>query len=136
MGHYGHSNHLLVEESYQETLRSGRCGQKRNWTLGTFDSQLITWLLAPFLGHTYDRSITVDGEEASLMVYDIWEQVGCRLGHRETGEAKPRKGLAGNHRVVCVFVSPPGWGLLATWPLHGHGRCVRHCILNNRQGQL
>ncbi|XP_049478473.1 GTP-binding protein RAD isoform X2 [Panthera uncia] len=25
-------------------------------------------------GHTYDRSIIVDGEEASLMVYDIWEQ--------------------------------------------------------------
>ncbi|ERE80146.1 cadherin-16 [Cricetulus griseus] len=34
-------------------------------------------------GHTYDRSITVDGEEASLMVYDIWEQDGgCWLpGH-------------------------------------------------------
>nr|XP_004663529.1 GTP-binding protein RAD [Jaculus jaculus] len=29
-------------------------------------------------GHTYDRSITVDGEEASLMVYDIWEQDGAR----------------------------------------------------------
>ncbi|MBZ3891010.1 GTP-binding protein RAD [Sciurus carolinensis] len=34
-------------------------------------------------GHTYDRSIMVDGEEASLMVYDIWEQDGsCWLpGH-------------------------------------------------------
>ncbi|KAL0622160.1 GTP-binding protein RAD [Plecturocebus cupreus] len=29
-------------------------------------------------GHTYDRSIVVDGEEASLMVYDIWEQDGGR----------------------------------------------------------
>ncbi|KAK2492310.1 hypothetical protein MC885_019381 [Smutsia gigantea] len=29
-------------------------------------------------GHTYDRSIMVDGEEASLMVYDIWEQDGSR----------------------------------------------------------
>ncbi|XP_073461801.1 GTP-binding protein RAD [Aquarana catesbeiana] len=25
-------------------------------------------------GNTYDRSITVDGEEASLLVFDIWEQ--------------------------------------------------------------
>lgn len=39
------------------------------------------------LGHTYDRSIVVDGEEASLMVYDIWEQVRCRL--------KPRLGMSG-----------------------------------------
>lgn len=70
------------------------------------DSQLITWLLASFLGHTYDRSITVDGEEASLMVYDIWEQVGCRLGHREQGEAKLEKGLAGNYRVVCACCVP------------------------------
>lgn len=133
---FDHSNHLLVEKSYQETLRSGGRGQKRNWTLGTFDRQLITWLLAPFLGHTYDRSITVDGEEASLMVYDIWEQVGFSLGHRERGKAKRGKDLAGNYRVVCAFVSPPGWGLLAAWPLHGHGRRIRHCILNNRQGQL
>ncbi|OWK16040.1 RRAD [Cervus elaphus hippelaphus] len=29
-------------------------------------------------GHTYDRSIMVDGEEASLMVYDIWDQDGGR----------------------------------------------------------
>ncbi|KAM8956357.1 GTP-binding protein RAD isoform 2-T2 [Lycaon pictus] len=29
-------------------------------------------------GHTYDRSIVVDGEEASLMVYDIWEQDSSR----------------------------------------------------------
>nr|XP_058901978.1 GTP-binding protein RAD isoform X1 [Kogia breviceps] len=29
-------------------------------------------------GHTYDRSILVDGEEAALMVYDIWEQDGGR----------------------------------------------------------
>lgn len=28
-----------------------------------------------FLGNTYDRSIVVDGEEASLLVFDIWEQV-------------------------------------------------------------
>lgn len=26
-------------------------------------------------GNTYDRSIMVDGEEASLVVFDIWEQV-------------------------------------------------------------
>ncbi|KFV67831.1 GTP-binding protein RAD, partial [Dryobates pubescens] len=26
-------------------------------------------------GNTYDRSIVVDGEEASLVVFDIWEQV-------------------------------------------------------------
>ncbi|KAH0619551.1 hypothetical protein JD844_000270 [Phrynosoma platyrhinos] len=27
-----------------------------------------------FVGNTYDRSIIVDGEEASLVVFDIWEQ--------------------------------------------------------------
>lgn len=27
------------------------------------------------VGNTYDRSIIVDGEEASLVVFDIWEQV-------------------------------------------------------------
>lgn len=134
---FEHSNHLLVEENYQRTRRrSGRRGQKKKVDTGNFDSQLITWLLASFLGHTYDRSITVDGEEASLMVYDIWEQVGRRLGHRERGEAMLEKGLAGNYRVVCPFVSPSGWGLLAARPLHGHGGCIRHCVLNHGQGQL
>lgn len=134
---FGHSNHLLVEENYQRTRRrSKRRGQKRKVDTGNFDSQLITWLLASFLGHTYDRSITVDGEEASLMVYDIWEQVGCRLSPGEPGETKLEKGLAGNYRAVCAFVSPPGWGLLAAWPLHGYGGCIRHCVLNHGQGQL
>lgn len=134
---FEHSNHLLVDENYQRTQRRSRgCGQKKKVDTGNFDSQLITWLLASFLGHTYDRSITVDGEEASLMVYDIWEQVGCRLGHRERGEAKLEKGLARNYKVVYAFVSPPGWRLLAAWPLHGHGGCICHCVLNNGQGQL
>lgn len=30
-------------------------------------------------GHTYDRSVLVDGEETSLMVYDIWDQVRCTV---------------------------------------------------------
>lgn len=32
-------------------------------------------LCFPSPGNTYDRSIVVDGEEASLVVFDIWEQV-------------------------------------------------------------
>ena len=52
------------------------------WRRGSFwqpAGNLTTGLLP---GHTYDRSIMVDGEEASLMVYDIWEQVGRRLRAR------------------------------------------------------
>uniref|UniRef100_A0A5F9C4C3 GTP-binding protein REM 2 n=1 Tax=Oryctolagus cuniculus TaxID=9986 RepID=A0A5F9C4C3_RABIT len=58
----------------------GRCGLSRNPpTVGrALASQVVTWLLTFCLGHTYDRSIMVDGEEASLMVYDIWEQDGGR----------------------------------------------------------
>jgi hypothetical protein len=134
---FGHSNHLLTEENYQRTGRSSRRrGQEKKADTGNVDSRLITGFLASFLGHTYDRSITVDGEEASLLVYDIWEQVGRRPGHRTQEEAKLEKGLAGNYRVVCVFVSPPGWGLLAAWPLHGHGGCIRHRVLHHGQGQL
>ncbi|KAL7978862.1 hypothetical protein Chor_013351 [Crotalus horridus] len=36
-----------------------------------------TSLARIFGGNTYDRSIIVDGEEASLVVFDIWEQNHC-----------------------------------------------------------
>lgn len=78
-----------------------------NWAMGAFDGQLVTWLMTSCLGHTYDRSIMVDGEEASLMVYDIWEQVGCRLGLR-------------------VGVGEVSWGrvlLGVRGSLQGHGDC-------------
>lgn len=37
------------------------------------DGALTSTVFPP--GNTYDRSIMVDGEEASLVVFDIWEQV-------------------------------------------------------------
>ncbi|NXS11120.1 RAD protein, partial [Neodrepanis coruscans] len=42
-------------------------------------------------GNTYDRSIVVDGEEASLVVFDIWEQVltALWLASHKTKGAKP-----------------------------------------------
>ena len=36
-------------------------------------------LLAFVSGNTYDRSIEVDEEEASILLYDIWEQVRHRM---------------------------------------------------------
>lgn len=36
---------------------------------------LFICLLAFVSGNTYDRSIEVDEEEASILLYDIWEQV-------------------------------------------------------------
>ena len=56
-----------------------RTGKLVYWRRGALASQQVTRLLVSCLGHTYDRSIMVDGEEAALMVYDIWEQVRCRL---------------------------------------------------------
>lgn len=34
-----------------------------------------TIFIFPPLGNTYDRSMLVDEEEASIVLYDIWEQV-------------------------------------------------------------
>lgn len=53
--------------------------------LHCFMSITVVLLSIP-LGTTYDRCIMVDEEEASIMLYDIWEQVcypygfyGCRI---------------------------------------------------------
>lgn len=66
------------EEGWRVLGKRGEDVATTGQEMGAFDSQQVTWLLVSCLGHTYDRSIMVDGEEASLMVYDIWEQVGCR----------------------------------------------------------
>lgn len=52
-------------------------------------------------GHTYDRSIMVDGEEASLMVYDIWEQDG---GHWLPGHCM----AMGDAYVIVYSVTDKG----------------------------
>lgn len=33
----------------------------------------------PPSGNTYDRSIVVDDEDASIVLYDIWEQVSYNV---------------------------------------------------------
>ena len=40
-----------------------------------FGPGVFICLLAFVSGNTYDRSIEVDEEEASILLYDIWEQV-------------------------------------------------------------
>ncbi|PNI63407.1 RRAD isoform 3, partial [Pan troglodytes] len=60
-------------------------------------------------GHTYDRSIVVDGEEASLMVYDIWEQF-CPakwLSGASEGWAH-RDACAGSYASQAAAAQPPG----------------------------
>ncbi|XP_004690548.1 PREDICTED: GTP-binding protein RAD [Condylura cristata] len=52
-------------------------------------------------GHTYDRSIVVDGEETSLMVYDIWEQDG---GHWLPGHCM----AMGDAYVIVYSVTDKG----------------------------
>lgn len=37
------------------------------------------FVLPVLSGNTYDRSIMVDEEEASIVLYDIWEQVSYIL---------------------------------------------------------
>ncbi|XP_013371566.1 PREDICTED: GTP-binding protein RAD [Chinchilla lanigera] len=73
-----HSSHVQMEGSIRLWEEWGGCDPKGKRAMEAFDSQPVTCLLAYCLGHTYDRSIMVDGEEASLMVYDIWEQDGSR----------------------------------------------------------
>lgn len=41
--------------------------------------QCVTYFFFPPSGNTYDRSILVDEEEASILLYDIWEQVSYIL---------------------------------------------------------
>lgn len=40
---------------------------------------LCNIIFFPLSGNTYDRSIVVDEEEASIVLYDIWEQVSYIL---------------------------------------------------------
>ncbi|XP_055992002.1 GTP-binding protein RAD [Sorex fumeus] len=52
-------------------------------------------------GHTYDRSVLVDGEETSLMVYDIWDQDG---GHWLPGHCM----AMGDAYVIVYSVTDKG----------------------------
>ncbi|XP_042294470.1 GTP-binding protein RAD isoform X2 [Sceloporus undulatus] len=75
--------HLLRCTSYNPVGEDGEEEATRpGWTSDSSDSVISSGsdsesrLLYKviLLGNTYDRSIIVDGEEASLVVYDIWEQ--------------------------------------------------------------
>lgn len=44
-------------------------------------------------GNTYDRSLIVDDEETSILLYDVWEQVRIRAYNTNTITLKNKKSL-------------------------------------------
>lgn len=70
-------------------------------------SQSVTPHVVPSLGNTYDRSIMVDEEEASILLYDIWEQVSHRalLTHRAS-PCFTLTALGMRSSPMLIFLSP------------------------------